>query len=154
MEQNVQAYTLEQLSKLQHLVELLQEGGVFRRQLQQHHSDKSIRERWVRLSEDLSRLEVILPEPLETFGTPTGSGTRREAYYRLDRISAVHANAKRRTFSLYFEDSASNTQTFGVAKEHGSVDLDAWVSALSLIVFHSQEAGGLARVRVCLRKTL
>ena len=142
MEQNIQGYTAKQLSKLQQYVNYLQEGAVFRRQLQQHHDEERVRERWVQLSEDLSRLEVILPEPFETIGTPTGAGTRREAYYRLD------------TFSLYFVNSASNTQTFEIAKEHKSTDLDTWVTALSLLVFHTKQSGGLARVRVRLRKAL
>ena len=154
MEQNVQAYTPEQLSKLQQSVHFLQEGAVFCRGLRQCHAEDSVRERWVQLSEDLSRLEVILPEPFATYGTPTGAGTRREAYYRLDRLSAVHANSKRGAFSLYFVDNASNTQTFEVTEEYGSANLEAWATALSLLVFHTQETGGLARVRVCLRKAL
>ena len=154
MEQNIQGYTAKQLSKLQQYVNYLQEGAVFRRQLQQHHDEERVRERWVQLSEDLSRLEVILPEPFETIGTPTGAGTRREAYYRLDTLSDVHAIRKRGAFSLYFVNSASNTQTFEIAKEHKSTDLDTWVTALSLLVFHTKQSGGLARVRVRLRKAL
>ena len=47
------AYTLEQLSKLQHLVELLQKAECFAAKCSSI-TDKSIRERWVRLGRSLS----------------------------------------------------------------------------------------------------
>ena len=150
MMQNVERYTGEQLQNLHSQVLLLQEGAVFCRGVSISHGENTTRERWLQLSDDLSRLEVILPET-PRFGSYTGTGTRREAYYRLDKIYAVRLNGKQESFSLYFKDNKSNSQTFDVASEYTNISLEAWVKALSLLVHHTQETGGMSRVKVCLR---
>ena len=94
--------------------------------------------RMLRVSKDFERLEVRLVS--SSYNTTT--------FYRTTLATSIHQNRKQKMFSVLFE--ASDRVTFGCASLK---ELDQWVDALQLLLYHSRDGrGGLAKLRYQLKK--